>query len=587
MERSTTDELILHLEESLDLTSINTGVQLVGCIIASKIPNIGAIKNILRKAWSPFGEVKISHVKDNIFSIVAPDDATAAQIVDSSPWSVMRHCFSVKLWPQDMAMEELPTHMVQYWVQAHGLPFNLMNKECARKIGEKIGDVITLEDKGGSRGYLRFRADFDSRNPLVKGFWLPRRDGTTTWVEFCYEKLGDFCYGCGRLSHKLNTCPSAPANTPNEGESGYGNWMAVEPVRPEPILAQFRAPTGGRRRAGEAGDQGHRLTGPNGGRETENIQRPMGGTSQGGQQHMERPSDASRTLLGQARTRRIVGTSTDVAVQGQRIQSTADNPTDASSHPPTVSMPRDLDAHTFGANGLETTETFDNSLALLEHNIPPKLVRPTNWRGPMSFEQVMELRRAQITIGHRYIMDWDSPGPSTRTPRREEYGCFLGEEPTFRNPFDTDSNHSTNISPVKSQHGLNNMGLKRLAQDEWVEKRCSPKKRRKSPQGSPAPLPTAQSQFPSRGCRTRRGRGRGKGKSSPMHTGKRTGGVVIREVSEQQTVDRPNQDDNLMEVAIEEYYGTELGCIATRETRNSGVPSRGGGGWPSTATKSP
>ncbi|PQM36445.1 hypothetical protein Pyn_25354 [Prunus yedoensis var. nudiflora] len=43
----------------------------------------------------------------------------------------------------------------------------------------------------------------------------------------------------------------------------------------------------------------------------------------------------------------------------------------------------------------------------------------------------------------------------------------------------------TNISPVKSQHGLNNMGLKRLAQDEWVEKGCSPKKRRKSPQGEP------------------------------------------------------------------------------------------------------
>ncbi|CAL9010115.1 unnamed protein product, partial [Prunus brigantina] len=55
-----------------------------------------------------------------------------------------------------------------------------MNKECAGKIGGKLGKVLKLEDKGGSRGYLRFQVDLDSRNPLVKGFWLPRRDGSTS-----------------------------------------------------------------------------------------------------------------------------------------------------------------------------------------------------------------------------------------------------------------------------------------------------------------------------------------------------------------------------------------------------------------------
>ncbi|KAL6286578.1 hypothetical protein ACE6H2_010968 [Prunus campanulata] len=56
------------------------------------------------------------------------------------------------------------------------------------------------------------------------------------------------------LKNLINTCPFATANTPEDGESGYGNWMAVEPMRHEPIPAQFRIQTGGRRRAGEAGD---------------------------------------------------------------------------------------------------------------------------------------------------------------------------------------------------------------------------------------------------------------------------------------------------------------------------------------------
>lgn len=106
MEREEVDELVLHLEDSLDLTNISTGIQLIGCIIASKVPNIGSIKNILRKGWSNFGEVKISHVNENIFSIVAENEAFVGKIVEASPWSVMRHCFSVKYWPSDMAMED-------------------------------------------------------------------------------------------------------------------------------------------------------------------------------------------------------------------------------------------------------------------------------------------------------------------------------------------------------------------------------------------------------------------------------------------------------------------------------------------------
>ncbi|CAL9004798.1 unnamed protein product [Prunus brigantina] len=354
--------------------------------------------------------------------------------------------------------------------------------------------------------------------------------------------------------------------------------MAVEPVRPEPIPPQFRAPAGGRRWAGETGDQDHRSTrafgklghpviGDQG---VELVQRKESGSRHGSQQYIVRSSDAGRTLIGLTHARRIVGTNADMAGVRQKFQSNSDNPTDACNPTHRVAMPDDQDAHTSGPNGPETTEVFENSLTLLEHNIPPQLERPINWKGPMSFEQVMDLRRAQITIGHGYIMDWDSPGPSTRKPRMEECGIVIGEEPTFRNPFDTAPHLNINNSSAIPQHGISNMGLKRIAEEEWVEKGSSPKKRKKPQVVSPAILSTTLSPSPSRGGKTRSGRGRGRGRSSPMCTGRRTGGVVIREVSDQHVVNEPNQDDSLMEVSVKEYYGTDsvqnLGAL-TRKYR--------------------
>ncbi|KAL6286577.1 hypothetical protein ACE6H2_010967 [Prunus campanulata] len=263
---------------------------------------------------------------------------------------------------------------------------------------------------------------------------------------------------------------------------------------------------------------------------------------------MEQPSDASRTLVGLVRARRIMGTRPDEAVQGQKIQSNTDNPTDVSSHPPALF---DLDTHTFGPERLETTGIFYNSIALFEHNIPPQLERPNYWKGPMSFEQVMELRRAQITIGHLYIMDWDSPRLSTQTHRMEEYGYFLERNP-LSGTLLTVIQTLTSISPQRTL----NMALtiwvsNALPKRSGLRKGVSLKKRRKSPQDSATSLPTAQSQPPSRGGRTRRGGSMGKGRSSPVRIGKQMGGVIIREVSDQQTTDRPSQYDSLMEQSVE------------------------------------
>ncbi|CAB4264211.1 unnamed protein product [Prunus armeniaca] len=138
-----------------------------------------------------------------------------------------------------------------------------------------------------------------------------------------------------------------------------------------------------------------------------------------------RPLTPGGSLRGMSGAREIVGTSSDEVATGQHNQPNTDSSGRDKGDQPTLSFPRDSNAHPYGPNGM-VTFGYDNNLALVELNFPSQIVRHSNWKGPLSFEQVMDLRRAQISMGHQYIMDWDTPGPSMRAPSVEDNNPYIG-----------------------------------------------------------------------------------------------------------------------------------------------------------------
>ncbi|CAB4303387.1 unnamed protein product [Prunus armeniaca] len=248
MATSATDDLVVQLEGSLGLSSLEQGPKLVGGVIAEKMPNRGAVKNILRSAWKDFGEARITWVQDNLFSITVQDEDMATKILNNGPWSVAKQCFSVKRWPMDLAIEEVNVGLVPFWVQIRGVPLNLCTKENIEKLGDKAGDVLEYDCPIQARGYLRVRVLVNTANPLVPGFWLQRVEGKETWVEFQYERLADLCYKCGRIGHLNNGCRFE--QTP-QGSATYGTWTRARIIRemhdqPKPAMV----PTRERRKAG-------------------------------------------------------------------------------------------------------------------------------------------------------------------------------------------------------------------------------------------------------------------------------------------------------------------------------------------------
>lgn len=55
------------------------------------------------------------------------------------------------------------------------------------------------------RIYIRMEVDIDVNDPLMFGFWWTNSQGVEIWVSIKYERLSDFCYGCGTLGHTTQT----------------------------------------------------------------------------------------------------------------------------------------------------------------------------------------------------------------------------------------------------------------------------------------------------------------------------------------------------------------------------------------------
>lgn len=106
-----------------------------------------------------------------------------------------------------------------FWIQIHYLPLQFMSKENAFKIGSC--EDITRKSTMGMK-FMILQVEIDISKPFSTRFFQEIGKGKT-WIQFCYERMGDFCYNCGVIGHLKNSCKLSE-NTSLEKE---GNAFGV------------------------------------------------------------------------------------------------------------------------------------------------------------------------------------------------------------------------------------------------------------------------------------------------------------------------------------------------------------------------
>lgn len=179
--------------------------------------------------------VHIKKIDDSLFKFAFERTDEKERIFKTRPWTFNGAHLILKEWPASLALSEISFKSSTFTVQIHGLLPLYLHPEAALQIGERLGKVfkepINMKTVVAHR-YLRLRVDIDTDNPLPAGFFLERLEGEEPWIQFKFERLGDFCYRCGRLAHITGKCHFGQPATIRTGTGVearlYGLWLRYE-----------------------------------------------------------------------------------------------------------------------------------------------------------------------------------------------------------------------------------------------------------------------------------------------------------------------------------------------------------------------
>lgn len=205
----------------------------LGKILGNRPTKKPAIHSVLQHAWNRYEGVRIQEMSGDIILFDFANEQDQLDALDWSPWAIQGQCLSLKKWSQGIRIAEVQFHLVCFWVQIHGLEVDKFSLPNARKLGECIGEVKQIDDilgpMGLDRDYLRVKVEIDTTRPLLAGINYTRTNGTIGRAEVKYERLPDFCFGCGLIGHNERIC-RVPLVMNDNGDDGpmYGPWIKGE-----------------------------------------------------------------------------------------------------------------------------------------------------------------------------------------------------------------------------------------------------------------------------------------------------------------------------------------------------------------------
>ncbi|TXG72599.1 hypothetical protein EZV62_001178 [Acer yangbiense] len=197
-----TEEVVVDGKEDIDQC-------LVGKVLTGKKINREAFKGLIEQIWSPYGQVEVELVGDNVFMFYFINRADRDRVWRRGPWHFGNSLISLEKTSGLGNVANIEFNRADFWIQIHDIPILCMNRRTARWLAEQIGEVVEIlsESRECWGNFLRVKVRIDISKPLKR--WLRLKLGASKEiivVGLKYERLPEFCYACGRIGHGIKEC---------------------------------------------------------------------------------------------------------------------------------------------------------------------------------------------------------------------------------------------------------------------------------------------------------------------------------------------------------------------------------------------
>ena len=198
--------------------------------------NVEAMGRTFKPLWRAKKDFKVHERGDHILLFVFELETDAKRVLANEPWTFDKHVVLLQRSDGSTLARYLRFTNLKIWVQIHGLPMCMLDSKIAIELGETLGQVTPCENSSELVGgdFLYVPVEIDVSKPLCRAQRIALDDNEEIWVSFKYEKLPNFCYWCGLISHDGKdyeiwlTRKDSEKIEPHE----YGPWLRAAPYNP-------------------------------------------------------------------------------------------------------------------------------------------------------------------------------------------------------------------------------------------------------------------------------------------------------------------------------------------------------------------
>ena len=137
------------------------------------------------------------------------DEIDMERVIANGPWSFDKFLIILQRIEDDDQIAQIKFRHISLWVQIHNMPVRHLTEEAGWKIGATLGTVErvgTEDERRGGGNYVRIRVRMDAQKPLCRGRKIGLDGKREMLVSFKYERLPNFCYWCGLITHGKSDC---------------------------------------------------------------------------------------------------------------------------------------------------------------------------------------------------------------------------------------------------------------------------------------------------------------------------------------------------------------------------------------------